>query len=246
MVRGFDKASYLAAWQSQVALLRSVVAEADPSTATPSCPDWTLADLLRHVTAVTTRYCSRTRTATAPGYDSLPEVTGDPLEAYDTACNELASVFNGVSMTDPAWNPTAQPNLAGFWLRRAMCELAVHRWDAQLAVAAPEPIDTPVAVEGIQEAVEALLPAGWRRRGDVAANGLVEFAAKDTNRRWYIRMRGDNISILDFPIIDAEHPVNTRATGTASDLLLALWGRVPYEVLDVEGDAELLAAMRLS
>lgn len=246
MVRGFDKAGYISAWQAQVALLRSVVAQEDLSTATPSCPEWTLGDLLRHTTAVTIRYRSRCRTATAPGYDSLPEVTGDLLEAYDTACRELETVFNGLSMTDSAWNPTAQPNLAGFWLRRAVCELAVHRWDAQLAVGASEPIETAIAVEGIQEAVEALLPSGWRKRGDVAANGLVEFIARDTNRRWYVRLRGDNIAILDFPIIDDDHPVNARATGTASDLLLALWGRVSYEVLEVEGDAELVAALRLS
>ena len=37
----------------------------------------------------------------------------------------------------------------------------------------------------------------------------------------------------------------TAATGTTSDLALALWGRIAFDVLETAGDPDLLDAMRV-
>ena len=56
----------------------------------------------------------------------------------------------------------------GFWSRRQAHELAVHRWDAQLAAGAPQPIDRALAADGIQELFD-ILPA--RPGGAPTGNG---------------------------------------------------------------------------
>jgi hypothetical protein len=71
--------------------------------------------------------------------------------------------------------------------------------------------------------------------------------AADASQEWFVRLRGPGIALLDTDtLLDSDdHHARVEATGTASDLLLTLWGRVsPEAVLRVTGDAGLLAALR--
>ena len=118
---------------------------------------------------------------------------------------------------------------AGFWVRRVLHELAVHRWDAATLVPGPpEPIPSPVAVDGIGEFFDEFVATALAR-------GLVPPAARrlaleitDVDRR------------LEFPLPDPG-PVTT-IRGTASDLLLALWRRRDPLSLHVDGDPAVLEA----
>jgi hypothetical protein len=60
-------------------------------------------------------------------------------------------------------------------------------------------------------------------------------------------LRGEGIMLLDTDTIfdDDEHRPTVVAQGTASDLMLALWGRVGFDVLDVSGDELSLEALRV-
>ena len=53
-----------------------------------------------------------------------------------------------------------------------------------------------------------------------------------------MRLRGDGIALLDTDtLLDDDDPhERAMASGTASDLLLALWGRVAFDVLETAGD----------
>jgi hypothetical protein len=69
--------------------------------------------------------------------------------------------------------------------------------------------------------------------------------ATDTGTEWAVRVRGTAVSVLDTEtVLDPGPGAQAAAAGTASDVLLALWGRVPFDVLGVEGDPVLLEALR--
>ncbi len=137
----------------------------------------------------------------------------------------------------PAWNWAPQAKSAGFWHRRMAHETAIHRWDAQIAIGRGEPIEGRLAGDGVSEVLDTWLPAG-RRRDHPPLTAIAELHATDTEQSWYVRLRGEGLALLDTDTIfgDDDPQPNVTAAGTASDLDLALWGRVGFDVLDLEGD----------
>jgi uncharacterized protein (TIGR03083 family) len=166
---------------------------------------------------------------------------------YDWFAAEHAAVVADLEALDPdlpAWNWSVQPELAAFWHRRMAQETAVHRWDSQSAAALPQPVEPRLAADGVSEVLEVFLTGG-RRKGPEDADGVVRLVATDTGDGWTVRVRGTKVSLLDTDtVLDSGPGAQAAAAGTASDLLLALWGRVRFDVLRVEGDLGLLSALR--
>jgi uncharacterized protein (TIGR03083 family) len=145
----------------------------------------------------------------------------------------------------PTYNWAPRARVASFWHRRAAHETAVHRWDAQVAVGLPEPIESKLAGDTVAEALDTFLLAG-RHRTEPPVRGLVHLSATDLGHGWYLRLRGAGISLLDRDTLpDETHAVRASAAGTASDLALALWGRVPFDVLETAGEPDLLEAIKI-
>jgi hypothetical protein len=61
-----------------------------------------------------------------------------------------------------------------------------------------------------------------------------------------VRLRGDGVWLLDTDtLLDEPTVARASASGGASDLALALWGRIPFTVVEVSGEPELLEAIRI-
>lgn len=219
----------------------------------PSCPGWTVEDLVRHLGTVyrwVRSHASRGVTSpaeprTEPG-DDVP--TGPAALAWwDDEHAALLGMLDTLDPEMPAWNWAPQPKKTAFWHRRMAHETAVHRWDAQMAIGLAEPIETKLAVDGVAEVLDTWLPGG-RRRGPLGRLGVTELAATDIAESWFVRLRGERgIALLDTDTLlgTDDPPARVLVQGTASDLVLALYGRVPFEVLDVTGDATLLECLRV-
>jgi uncharacterized protein (TIGR03083 family) len=230
---------------------RAAIASADPYADVPSCPGWNIGTLVHHIGSVyrfvadhITRGITTPPERRYPTYFAEPPAT-DPLAWWDTAFERLTSALDATDPEAPAWNWAPQAKRAGFWHRRMAHETAIHRWDAQMAIGRVEPIDHALAIDGVAEVLDTWVQAG-RRREFRPVTGIVELHATDNGHTWYVRLRGEGVSLLDTDtIFDDDDPQPTViATGTASDLNLALWGRVGFDVLDVEGDEEVLQALR--
>jgi uncharacterized protein (TIGR03083 family) len=215
-----------------------------------SCPGWSVQDLVHHLGAVYGRVRSHVerRGAPPPGYFEDP--TGLPtgeaaLSWWDTEYTALVTLLDSVDPNAPVWNWAPQPKTATFWQRRMAHETAVHRWDAQMAIGRAEPIETKLAADGVTEVLDTMLPSG-RRQGPTDRLGVIELDATDIDECWLVRLRGEGIALLDTDtVFDTDEPhARVRARGTASDLELALYGRVPFDILDLAGDATLLEALR--
>jgi uncharacterized protein (TIGR03083 family) len=249
-----SKDFWLAALRADGAALRAAVLEPGAlASQTPSCPEWTVGDLLRHMG---TMY-QKLRAHAGRGVTDAPApfTPTDPAPGDDHALiawfdNELAQTDAFLDALDPgmpAWNWAPQAKTAAFWHRRAAHETALHRWDAQLSVALADPIEAKLAVDGVAEVLDTWLLAG--KRADTTEHfGVVRLIAADLGQEWYVRMRGTGIALLDTDTLldDDVHRARAVASGSASDLMLALWGRVAFDVLDTSGDLSLLRGLRVN
>ena len=75
---------------------------------------------------------------------------------------------------------------------------------------------------------------------------MVQLTATDPAQDWYLRLRGEGVALLDTDTLRTRRPPRPGAVaGSASDLLLALWGRVSFDTLGVAGDRSLLEGLRV-
>jgi len=250
---------WLAALRADGPALRDAVEEAGPETPVPSCPGWTIADLTAHLTTLlhwvreVTPRGSAERPAELPprvpgGEWVGPESPPEWPEAVDGLRRELTGTIETLDAVDaevPAWNWAPQPKVAAFWQRRMAHEISVHRWDAQNAVGRAVPIETKLAADGVNEVLDTYLPAG-RRKGPTDLHGVVHLVATDASYDWFVRLRGAGIALLDTgTIFDSDdHHQQAEARGTASELLLTLWGRRAIELLACTGDPRLISALQ--
>ncbi|ROP55441.1 maleylpyruvate isomerase family mycothiol-dependent enzyme [Streptomyces sp. PanSC9] len=232
------------------------VAGADPATAVPSCPDWTLDDLTVHVGALQRWFSALlTRRVQEPPRSrevdlGLPDDVRDRPAWVAAGVPAVADVFEA---TDPlvamwAWG---EDQHARFWARRMLFETLVHRTDAERAVGRTPDVDPALAADGVDEFLVNLPYAGLfapgveKLRGDGetvafrcadAADGAVE--------EWLVRLDPDGFRLLP-PAEDeaaAPAPSTVAVRGRAADLLLFLYGRVSHgdPALDVTGDTRVL------
>jgi uncharacterized protein (TIGR03083 family) len=251
-----NKDFWLAALRAEGSAFLSAIEQDDVLTRpVPSCPDWTVGDLVRHLGGVYRRV--HVNAGSGQANQAWPKL-GVPDDAPDAADlrilpwfrQELVEVERFLDAVDPdlpAWNFAPQARTVGFYHRRMAHETAVHRWDAQFATGRPEPIESKLAGDTVSEVLDTFLPAG-RRRNQSDATGVVHLLATDLGHGWTARLRGQGIALLDTDTLldDDEHPARASASGTASDLALAMWGRVSFDVVETAGDGSLLEALRIS
>jgi len=241
---------WLAALRADGPALQDAVAETGPDAVVPGCPDWTVADLVEHLSSVLrhVRESVPRGVTTKPEARVVPQPRPDWPDALEALRRELTGTIETLDALDPefpAWTWPAQAKKAGFWHRRMAHEISVHRWDAETAAGRPTPIETKLAADGVNEVLDTWLPAG-RRKSPGDMHGVVHLVATDASYEWFVRLRGAGVALLDTGTIldtDDHHP-RAGATGTASDLLLVLMGRRMPGVLHVTGDPRLLMALQ--
>ena len=201
-----------------------------------SCPDWTVSDLLWHLTEV--HHFWRTivgeRRATWEGYAEQPRPGVTELAAtYREGLDETVAVLSAADPLAVNWTWSSD-HTAGFVIRRMAQETAVHRWDADNAAGAATDIEAHLASDGIDEFLFFHLE--WRTDAPVRVGGSVHLHCTDVPGEWTVREGNDAFSV------QREHAKGECAIrGTASDILLQLWRRAPLRATDVVGDAEVAA-----
>jgi uncharacterized protein (TIGR03083 family) len=205
-------------------------AQAGPGAPVPSCPQWTVADLLYHLYEVQYIW-NRVTTERREGFAGLAMPTRPADEALiDLLRGEHAgytAMLRAFPASTPIWTWIGPRTLA--WLARRMAhETAVHRVDAELAAGTHVVIDAELASDGIDEFLEFFLNT---REGTV--DGSVHIHCTDVAGEWTIRESIDGFDV------SREHAKGDAAIrGAANDILLALWRRVPLSTCDVVGDTE--------
>ena len=119
---------------------------------------------------------------------------------------------------------------SGAVARHQVQEAAVHAWDAQETVGKPEAIPAAVAVDTIDELLVVTLGSMgvWPHRPARIALSAVE------GPTWVLDLTPSGAEAG--PLASGEPLATMR--GSASDLVLALYKRIPLDAIGVDGDRE--------
>ncbi|WP_030753676.1 maleylpyruvate isomerase family mycothiol-dependent enzyme [Streptomyces griseus] len=220
---------------------------AGPDAGVPTCPGWRVRDLLRH-TATVHRWATGFVTEGHAEYrpeGAEPALDGAPLLAhYREGHAALVAALRAAPRDLAAWTFLPAPSPLAFWARRQAHETAVHRADAESALAAdpgPGQIGAAFAADGVDE-----LLAGFhgrdRSRVRTAVPRTLRIRTTDTGDVWTVRLSAaPPVTERGTPAGD---PADAELTGTAARLYLTLWNRLPASAVTASGDPELLRLWR--
>lgn len=240
---------YVAELEASTAGLAEVLAERDQSLPIPTCPEWTLRQLVTHVGRAHrwAAEITRTRSETFIPFREVPDgkLPEDPAGRPAWLAAGAALLVDAVreAGSDLVWTWTGLAP-AVFWIRRMAHETLVHRADAQLATGAePEPgIDAQVAADAIDEWLTLLTggilgSAGEPDKALPGGAGLHIHATDDGlggRGEWMIRHDARGLTV------EPGHGKGDAAlTGPAASLLLVLMRRRPASdpAVTVYGDS---------
>lgn len=227
--------SYLESLRENTTAFAAAARKAGLDGSIPSCPDWTVADLARHTGRVFTSCAAVVRARAKVDFKTLPPMPKDEtvVDEFERRANALIESLEALPVDEPVWNWWGLDPIAGFYHRRMAQELAVHRYDAELAAGAPTPIDTALAVDGVDEILNMFVQFD-RETGDLG--GSLHVHATDADCEWVITTEDGRLKPRP-----GHEKADAAVRGTASDLLLYLWNRKPADELDVVGEAAVAA-----
>jgi uncharacterized protein (TIGR03083 family) len=221
----------------------------------PSCPEWSVATLVGHVGEAYTYVRLMIEAGGEDNVNELEDLGLPPdienwfradlrsdsipdtlLEWLGAAARSLEESFADTEPGAPAWTWWEPDQTAGFWLRRMAQETSVHRWDVEAARGEPEPIEAGLAADGIDEMLDIYTPRWCRPKSGMTGSGESYCLRRsDEDTSWTVRFPDEGVEVTK-----GDGRAQVTVTGSASDLILALWGRIPFQQLAVEGDAGLL------
>jgi uncharacterized Actinobacterial protein TIGR03083 len=235
---------------SDAARLREVANDVDGSTPVPSCPGWTVTDLVGHVALVYLHkvecMARGVKPETWPPADLAEEAKQQPLALLDRAYRALTHEFDTRLPNAPADGWYEPDRTVGFWIRRMAHETVVHRLDAELAAGVPSaPVPDDLAIDGIEEFLYIFVMWGTSAWLEWARDILAEATGQDvrlvtTGGAWLVRPTPEGVRVVE----DPSEPVATEVSAAPADLLRWVWGRAGDEAVAVSGDASRLGSLR--
>ncbi len=239
-----EVAAHVDALREEGERMAGAVAEADPGAAVPTCPDWTVRDLVRHMGGVhrwATGFVAEGRTDPGgPGLDEIVGVGPEDTELADwlrQGCAALVAALSAAPADLECWSFLPAPSPLAMWARRQAHETAIHRVDAELAAGSTvSPFAPPFAADGVDELLTGFVP---RRSTKLRAEEPTTMAVRcrDVDAVWTLHLDEDGVTTTH----DASDTTAAcTVTGAAGDLYLALWNRAGPDGLVIGGDASVL------
>ncbi|BEL05644.1 maleylpyruvate isomerase family mycothiol-dependent enzyme [Actinoplanes sichuanensis] len=248
MEKTLEFADLLRLMEERSAAFRAAVAAA-PSldVRVPTCPEWTLFDLVQHLCEGRRRWAATVAAGPADGPVALPDPVVPreraALLAWFTA--ETEGLLAALREAGPDrgcwtwWGPSQSPSTTGAVARHQLQQVAVHTYDAQVAVGDPQPLPDAVALDGVEEFLTTCVATtiAWPHEPAV-----IDYHATEGGS-WRIRFSADGARTtrLSAPA-DGTRPESAYVCvrGTADELVKFFYGRITMDSLHVDGDRRVL------
>ncbi|MFD6716066.1 hypothetical protein AMK25_19790 [Micromonospora sp. TSRI0369] len=223
----------------------AVAAAPDLDAPVPTCPGWTLFDLARHIGegrrswAATVAAGPEASGRAAPGGPGAPRERTALRDWLAESTEQLLAVLRDAGPDRGCWtwwDTSQSPQNCGAVARHQLQEIAVHTYDAQLTVGAPQPLPVEVALDGVEDFLFTCCATTvpWPYEPAVLDYHLTE------GGWWRVRLSPDGVQVTRLPAGADAGPADTAARSTAGDLVLAFYGRIPLDALSIEGDRRVL------
>ncbi|HUZ23617.1 MAG TPA: maleylpyruvate isomerase N-terminal domain-containing protein [Streptosporangiaceae bacterium] len=230
--------------EDRSAALRTAAGLAGPDARVPGCPDWSVRDLVAHLGEVQRFWAAVVAAgpaASPPAEDQIHDLEPDN-DLIGWSADWTGELVRALAEAGPGrpcwtwWPESGAPADSGAVARHQVQEAAVHAFDAQEAAGRAEPLPADVAADGLGEflTVGMATMGGWPHEA-----GRVALTA-DGGPAWLVDLGPSGARAQEDEVPGTGQAVpGARVRGSASDLVLALYGRQPRGSLDIEGDQEL-------
>jgi uncharacterized protein (TIGR03083 family) len=247
---------YVAQLRVDGELLAQAAGRVDLDQVPPTCPEWTVRELVRHQGRVHRWAASYVRDRI--DHDLSPDeeyrawgdmpVDAELLDWFRAGHASLVDVLAAAPSDVECWTFLPAPSPLAFWARRQAHETSIHRADAQSAVGAATGTDAitdvpaDFAVDGIDELLIGFFGRPGRRLSrEVPATLLVR--ASDAGAAWLVTFGPDGARAQRVGPGEEPATVDCQLVGPASRAYQLLWNR-RVDGLEVRGDERLLELWR--
>lgn len=208
----------------------------------PTCPQWRVSDLVGHLGDVFSFWGTQLEVA-SPASPVEPATRGVPsgadvMDWFGGTCASLQLELAGRDPEAPCWNWSGEDLTADWVCRRMALEAAVHRYDVELSVGSPTPIDRGLAIDGIDEWIGVHLATEVPESPDVSLGGVLCLACADDAAAWTVEVAARRLRWRE-----GRGPADAVLVGSASDLYLYCWNRRPLEALELTGNREVAVGL---
>ena len=175
-----------------------VAQDADLDAPVPSCPGWSLRDLVVHLGGV---HQWATHAVVEGNPNLRPEPPADEGRSGLTAwyrrhATHLVEVLTSTASDAPAWTLDDQDRTAQFWMRRQVHETVMHTWDAENALGQARPMDPYLAWDGVLEVRDVIYPRQVRLGRVQPLSRAVRVVGSDVSGDAVIGGDGDGESVV--------------------------------------------------
>jgi uncharacterized protein (TIGR03083 family) len=220
---------YAAALLEQNESFGEMIRDADPSTPVPTCPGWTLRQLMRHVgrgdrwaAQIIDDRCSQALDPRAVREGKPPDDLAGAIAWLHGSPRALIAAVERAGADTQVWTFLG-PQPAAWWIRRRLHEAAVHRADAAIALGLDYRLSAELSADAISEWLERVVADAGSPLSDGQA---LHLHATDAGEHWLLR-DGDNALTLTHEDHEdrekhQDEAASAGVSGPATGLLLAL------------------------
>jgi uncharacterized protein (TIGR03083 family) len=238
--------------ERSAAFRAAVAAAPDFDVQVPTCPEWTLFDLAEHIgegrrswAATIAAGPDAPAKVAAEGAPAAPREREALLAWLAASTQELQDALREASPDRGCWmwwERSQSPHTCRAVARHQLQQFAVHTYDAQLTVGSAQPLPEEVALDGVEEFLFTCCATtvAWPHEPAVIDHHATE------GRSWRLWLSTDGARIARLPTpstppATGEDPdaADVSVWGTASDLVLLFYGRIPLDSLKMDGDRRL-------
>jgi uncharacterized protein (TIGR03083 family) len=205
----------------------------------PSCPGWTIRELVRHQGGVHRWATSIVATPRRAVWDvDLDEVVGswpadeELLDWFADGCTRLVEAIRRAPAGLACWTFLTAPSPLAMWARRQAHETTIHAVDAELAAGRTPTTAPSLAADGVDELLTCFVT---RPGGSLRSPTPITFRVRCTDIAgdWCVRISNASVQVRPGQPDDI---TDGEVAGQASDLYLTLWNRQSPDALTMTGD----------
>jgi uncharacterized protein (TIGR03083 family) len=242
-----EVAEYIEFVASEGDRFATVADKGDLSVDIPPCEGWDMRELVRHVGLI---HLWAAANVACPSEEWLdvddmsvlarywPDLASWPDDAdlvrwYRATNENLVRVLESKPPDHQCFTFLPAPTPLTMWSRRQASELAIHRFDAEVARGIPSHFEPRFAADMLDELVSGFAPG--RRPIPVESPKVLDIHAEDVDEHWYVTLDPEGMDTSR-----QAREVDLTVSGTASQLYLLMWNRTDGSTVGLTGETGLM------